>query len=309
MQKSILFFVALFLTSLLSAPLCAETMTMSTFVASPTGEYQTIRLHPHDEPSLTGCDEGRMYIDTSGNLQICQDDGMGSTIYGFMSGTWKQTGDNIYPTATASNSHLLVGIGTQNPATKLHVQSSDDFKQSIVRFENTADDIDLFVTSATPEGSVTGNTGDLAVDASVGALYIKTSNASATDWKTVGAGGACGDVAQIQFNVAQVVNSGTVSPMFVPGSTGWNYVPLFCNASVKNFTVVCPGTDTMTHSLVTGMPNTCSVTTTGGLIPVGTDCSGEILSTTPITISSAGAFTAGKMATACSATITVEFQY
>ncbi|MCP4985405.1 MAG: hypothetical protein GY928_04830, partial [Colwellia sp.] len=76
-----------------------------------------------------------------------------------------------------------VGIGTTLPASKLHVDSNSANTVAIQRLENTAGNFDIFRSDATPESSITGSMGDLAVDSTNGNTYTKHSgNATNTGW-------------------------------------------------------------------------------------------------------------------------------
>jgi hypothetical protein len=95
------------------------------------------------------------------------------------------------------------GMGTMTPASILHADSNDVNTNAILTLENTAGDMQVFRTDATPENAVTGSIGDLAIDGTNGNLYIKhTGNATNTGWTALGSGGgspASNDGA-IQYN-------------------------------------------------------------------------------------------------------------
>jgi len=118
--------------------------------------------------------------------------------------------DDIIRFDTAGTERMVVlangnvGIGLSDPSTTLHVDSAAANTEGILTLENTAGDIQIFRTDATPESAVTGSIGDLAVDGTGGSLYIKeTGNATNTGWSEVGAGGAAGAViSQIDLTVA-----------------------------------------------------------------------------------------------------------
>jgi hypothetical protein len=87
---------------------------------------------------------------------------------------------------TTGATALNINVGTG----KLNVANASGSTQSIMSLTNTVDTIDQFITNATPESAITGSIGDLAVDATGGALYIKnTGTATNTGWKKVVAGG------------------------------------------------------------------------------------------------------------------------
>jgi len=57
---------------------------------------------------------------------------------------------------------------------------------------DTVDGIHIIITTATPEGSQAGSVGDIALDTTSGALYIKTSGTGNTGWTQVGVGNSLG---------------------------------------------------------------------------------------------------------------------
>lgn len=80
----------------------------------------------------------------------------------------------------------FMGIGQTVPTTMLHVDSNAANTTGILTLENTAGDIVIFRTDATPEAAVTGSIGDLAIDGTNGKLYLKaTGSASNTGWKNI----------------------------------------------------------------------------------------------------------------------------
>lgn len=81
-------------------------------------------------------------------------------------------------------------------AAPLHVHSQAATTANILRLENNSANIDFFVTTATPESSVTGSIGDLAVDATNGVAYLKTSGAGNTGWTAFASGSYTDEQAQ-----------------------------------------------------------------------------------------------------------------
>lgn len=75
------------------------------------------------------------------------------------------------------------GTGTAGLIQLINAGANTD---PIAELENTAGDFQIFRTDATPESSVTGSIGDLAVDGTGGVLYIKnTGSASNTGWEAL----------------------------------------------------------------------------------------------------------------------------
>jgi len=101
-----------------------NTVAIASFVPSPHAHVQTLRLKAHEEPAGP-CDIGRIYMNTAGDIQICQDDGFGTGVYNGLGGTWRQSGNSLYPSATAANSSLKVGIGTTAPEQRLHLKDGN----------------------------------------------------------------------------------------------------------------------------------------------------------------------------------------
>lgn len=108
---------------------CAETLTMTTYYPSPFGVYQSLRLAPNaSPPSCTSTTTGTMYVDMGGDLQFCD-----GTSYTNSVGEWTLNGTDLYP---VSWSTVDVGIGTDIPSAKLHVQSAaTDY--TAIRIQNT----------------------------------------------------------------------------------------------------------------------------------------------------------------------------
>ncbi len=79
-----------------------------------------------------------------------------------------------------------VGIGI-TPTTALHVDSNAADTTAITTLENTGGNVQQFVSSATPEGAITGSIGDLTfIDTTKGAVYIKeTGTSTNTGWEPV----------------------------------------------------------------------------------------------------------------------------
>jgi len=100
-----------------------------------------------------------------------------------------QTGTNCNQANSMCIMGGNVGIGTTTPSTVLHIDNNSANTTAILTLENTAGDVQFFRTDATPEGSVTGSVGDLAMDGTSGILYIKESgNGTNTGWDLVATG-------------------------------------------------------------------------------------------------------------------------
>jgi hypothetical protein len=100
----------------------AETLTLTTYYPAPFGAYDQLRLVPR--AALSGaCQVGTIYVQTPDRIQYCRDNG-GTGTWGTFPGVWTQNGNNIYPTDTALNPNLMVGIGTITPSSEFDVRGT-----------------------------------------------------------------------------------------------------------------------------------------------------------------------------------------
>lgn len=114
-----------------------------------------------------------------GQFEIYEDAG-GSTSFLF------KAADDSYINLGGFN----FGIGTTGPGATLHVHSNAVKTDNIFRLQNNTDSIDWFVTDATPNSSITGSIGDIAIDATGGGYYFKTSGTGTnTGWIDLAGGG------------------------------------------------------------------------------------------------------------------------
>jgi len=120
------FLTLLFLLTIPAAVVSAETLTMTTYYPAPYGAYDRIRLVPRAALSGT-CQVGTMYVLSPDDIQYCQDTGGGPNAgtWGNLPGVWTQSGNNIYPTDTTTNTNLRVGIGTTSPGATFHVTKTN----------------------------------------------------------------------------------------------------------------------------------------------------------------------------------------
>ncbi len=76
----------------------------------------------------------------------------------------------------------------------LHLKSAGGATAKMMDLANTAGDVNVFVTSSTPESSVTGSPGDVAIS-TAGAMYLKeTGSASNTGWSQLATGVATNSI-------------------------------------------------------------------------------------------------------------------
>ena len=146
------FLIFLIFAGVIATVAVAEQVQFSTYIPAPLGKYDRIHLVPRADLSEP-CEIGVMYVNTSGELRYCQDDGGGNGSFGETAeGAWKQEGNNIFPKDTDTNPNISVGIGTSTPGTFLHVVSNQSGRNSVLELENTENDLDFFISSVTPEG-------------------------------------------------------------------------------------------------------------------------------------------------------------
>jgi len=101
------------------SPVCAGTLTLTTYYPAPFGSYSQLRLVPR--AAISGaCDVGSMYVDeTTGLLMYCRND----STYGLLPTAWTQDNDAVFLTDVTNYSSLKVGIGTINPDSLLQVEA------------------------------------------------------------------------------------------------------------------------------------------------------------------------------------------
>jgi hypothetical protein len=73
------------------------------------------------------------------------------------------------------NTNSRLGIGTNTPGTKLHINSGLATNQPIETIANLGGDYQTFITTTNPNAAVTGSVGDIANDITSGIMYYKAS--------------------------------------------------------------------------------------------------------------------------------------
>ncbi len=124
MKKIIFLFLTigiLFLTAVCSA----GTLQLTTYIPSPVGAFDRLRLVPRTALGLP-CEPGTLYIENPNLPRFCQDDGLGHTSWTSFPGVWTQATNAIYPTDTdqvdPTADTVYVGIGTTTPSFKLTLE-------------------------------------------------------------------------------------------------------------------------------------------------------------------------------------------
>ncbi len=119
---------------------------------------------------------GRCFGTLSGTI------GGSTSTAGFFSASGGKTNIGINVIGDYSQFTGNLGIGIV-PTVQLHVDTNTANTEAIIRLENTGGDFDIFRTDATPEGSITGSVGDLAINSADGLIHIKhTGAATNTGW-------------------------------------------------------------------------------------------------------------------------------
>lgn len=116
------------------------------------------------------------------------------------------SGDDLLLSSTSDGTKGTIGLGSLTtglvydevnvrlgmgivPTTALHIDSNAADTVAITTFENTGGTIKVFISSATPEGVITGDIGDLCIiDTTSGEIFIKESGSGNTGWGEVGGG-------------------------------------------------------------------------------------------------------------------------
>jgi len=84
------------------------------------------------------------------------------------------------------NSGGYIGMGTVTPTSTLHVVAPYASTTAITTIENDAGDYQTFNVQGSPEGYISGSIGDIAMDVSLGNMYVKvTGNSTSTGWERV----------------------------------------------------------------------------------------------------------------------------
>lgn len=103
----------------------------------------------------------------------------GSVFFAGAGGLLSQNNSQYY----WDNTNNRLGIGTNSPTTKLHVNSGLVTNQAISTLANTGGDYQNFITNANPNGTITGSIGDIANDVTNGIIYYKASGTGTnTGW-------------------------------------------------------------------------------------------------------------------------------
>ncbi len=116
---------------------------------------------------------------SAGETLSIADLAQGSIPFIGVGGLFTQDNNNLF----WDSGNNTMGIGTNTPSSALDINSNGANGVAIFTIGNTAGDIQMFRTDATPDGSVAGSIGDLAFDGTNGEVYIKNSgNGTNTGW-------------------------------------------------------------------------------------------------------------------------------
>ncbi len=131
MKRFFFFFIFLFAVTAAHAQ---GVVQLSTYYPSPFGKYDRIQLVPRPTLLAGACDaaaQGTLYIDeNSDQVMICD---AANWVPLIASGSWTQTLSTLYVTDTS----LKVGIGTNAPTSRLHVNAPEGDAPPGVFLENT----------------------------------------------------------------------------------------------------------------------------------------------------------------------------
>jgi len=183
-----IFYFTLMLSWLLCAVGHAQTLDLQSYFPAPYGAYDRLRLVPQDHTTGefdidTDCLDTAapgviVVVDAAPEIRICSGDDT-SAVWTELPGVWTQTGSDIYP--TDSSDDIKVGIGTDTPSSKLHVESTTD---TVVTIQGAANSGVELWESGTPDiqqGSLTfDSNSDLILRSNIGKAHLKTSGGSLT---------------------------------------------------------------------------------------------------------------------------------
>lgn len=83
-----------------------------------------------------------------------------------------------------TNSSGNIGLLTGSPQSRFHINTSNGATQSMTRFQNSVESMDLYVTNATPEGAISASPGSFAYSeiSSTGRWWGKQTGTGNTGW-------------------------------------------------------------------------------------------------------------------------------
>ena len=96
-----------------------ESLTLTTYYPAPFGAYDRIQLVPRATAPAGPCQAGTLYVDNTGTVFYCKQTATPWIPFS----VWTQVNNSLYTTDTG-NPNLNVGIGLQNPTSKLMVRGS-----------------------------------------------------------------------------------------------------------------------------------------------------------------------------------------
>ena len=123
-MKNALLSISLFLI-IATKMVYAESVQLNSYYPPPFSTYEQIQLIPRANDANINCTPstvGTMFIDLTNTFLYCPD----GIDFRELSVVWNQNGNDIFLTDAVSNPNLHVGIGTQSPTHKLHVETDFD---------------------------------------------------------------------------------------------------------------------------------------------------------------------------------------
>jgi len=178
---------------LISSAYAQEQLNMITYYPAPFGSYDRLRTVPRPTLSAAECTAdtiGTFYVNDADNLiYYCGTVDLWTTL----DSPWTKNNDNLYPKGTLLNPNLYVGIGTEAPASLLHIESDGDATLTIsADADNNSSNENPRIQFSRVSDAVTGgigfegNPGQAFTDSLQDTMYIENAYNSAIQLATNG---------------------------------------------------------------------------------------------------------------------------